>query len=70
MNTDTSSDISVTTSFEPKRIIAYNGHQWINPKLSPTILSDQLKAAEKIIGLKEASDVANILEIPVGQLLY
>lgn len=69
MNIDTSSDISVT-SFEPKRIIAYNGHQWINPKLSPTILSDQLKATEKIIGLKTASDVANILEIPVGQLLY
>ncbi|WP_220719937.1 reverse transcriptase domain-containing protein [Agarivorans litoreus] len=57
-------------SFEPEKVSNNGSHNWKNPKLSPFLTRDVEIAKERFIGLKSDNDVANILEIPVGQLLH
>lgn len=56
--------------FEPDRLKVGDSLSWKNPKLSPTLTLDGASAEKKFIGLKSDNDVANMLEIPVGQLLH
>ncbi|KPZ74681.1 Reverse transcriptase (RNA-dependent DNA polymerase) [Pseudoalteromonas sp. P1-26] len=55
---------------EPTRL--YNNYwvKWLNPSLSPTLSRNIETSRELILGLQSSNDVANLLEIPVGQLLY
>ncbi|BFL81703.1 hypothetical protein LFREDSHE_01530 [Shewanella baltica] len=57
-------------SFEPIKIPYNNTTEWKNPKLFPNLTQDIEVAKDKIVGLKTDNDVANLLEIPVGQLLH
>ncbi|EGR4436958.1 TIR domain-containing protein [Vibrio cholerae] len=57
-------------SFEPEKVPNRNSYNWKNPKLSPSLKRDVEIAKERFIGLQSDNDVANLLEIPVGQLLY
>ncbi|MFA0130809.1 TIR domain-containing anti-phage reverse transcriptase [Vibrio splendidus] len=57
-------------SFEPKKVPYKKSIVWKNPNLSSTLTRDANVAKEKFIGLKTDKDVANILEVPVGQLLH
>ncbi|WP_165723589.1 MULTISPECIES: TIR domain-containing anti-phage reverse transcriptase [Pseudoalteromonas] len=56
--------------FEPKKISNGSGYTWINPKLSPHLTRELNFSQQKFLGLQTDNDVANILELPVGQLLY
>ncbi|MBB1481451.1 TIR domain-containing protein [Pseudoalteromonas sp. SG41-2] len=58
------------TSFEPEKVSNKGPFNWRNPKLSPLLERDIEVAKEYFIGLQSDNDVANILEIPVGQLLH
>ncbi|MEJ6531908.1 TIR domain-containing protein [Pseudoalteromonas sp. NFXS39] len=58
------------TPFEPERISNVGSSNWRNPKLSPLLKRDIEVAKDCFIGLQSDNDVANILEIPVGQLLH
>lgn len=57
-------------SFEPIKIPYSNMTKWKNPKLLPNLIQDIEVAKDKLIGLKTDNDLANLLEIPVGQLLH
>lgn len=57
-------------SFEPEKIPNKKTYSWKNPKLSPTLTRDLEGAKAHFVGLKTTNDVANILEVPVGQLLH
>jgi RNA-directed DNA polymerase len=57
-------------SFEPDRIQSGKSYIWKNPKLAPTLKRDADIVKKQFIGLQSDNDVANLLEIPVGQLLY
>ena len=57
-------------SFEPEKIPNKKAYSWKNPKLSPTLTRDLETAKKHFVGLKTDNDVANILEIPIGQLLH
>jgi len=59
-----------TNSFEPSRYSSNNIVRWKNPKLLPILTRSIDEAKELLVGLRTDNDVANILEIPVGQLLY
>lgn len=57
-------------SFEPEKVPNKKSYSWKNPPLSPVLNRDIEVVKEHFVGLKSDSDVANILEIPVGQLLH
>ena len=57
-------------SFEPTKVSSGNSFEWINPQLSPLLTRNEELVKKAFIGLQTDNDVANILEIPVGQLLY
>ncbi|WP_354624699.1 hypothetical protein [Psychromonas sp. MME2] len=59
-----------SASFEPVKISSENTYVWKNPKLHPQLTRNEELAKEKFIGLQTDNDVANLLEIPVGQLLH
>ncbi|KFN20299.1 hypothetical protein JM66_05315 [Aeromonas bestiarum] len=65
-----SSILLSTNLFEPSRLPSKNGVRWQNPKLSPFLTRDMEEAKDLLVGLRTDNDVANLLEIPVGQLLY
>ncbi|MBL0579538.1 hypothetical protein JD491_18355 [Aeromonas caviae] len=65
-----SSILLSTNLFEPSRLPSKNGVRWKNPKLSPFLTRDIEEAKDLLVGLSTDNDVANLLEIPVGQLLY
>ncbi|MBD1389255.1 TIR domain-containing protein [Neiella sp. HB171785] len=54
------------SEFEPKRIEA----SWSNPRLSPTLKRERDAVAQRLIGIQTDNELANLLEIPVGQLLH
>lgn len=60
-------------SFEPIKTfksLKSNDFFWKNPKLLPTLTKDIEIIKKNFVGLNTDNDVANILELPVGQLLY
>ncbi|GAA0695267.1 hypothetical protein GCM10009104_23690 [Marinobacterium maritimum] len=57
-------------SFEPEKIASGKTHVWKNPELSHSLTRSETTTKDKIVGLQAARDVADLLEIPVGQLLY
>lgn len=57
-------------SFEPIKISSGKTYIWKNPELSPNLTRDLDILIDKFIGLKTDNDVANILELPTGQLLH
>jgi len=57
-------------SFEPTKVSSGSSFEWINPQLSPLLTRNEELVKKAFIGLQTDNDVANILEIPVGQLLY
>ncbi|WP_169047371.1 hypothetical protein [Aeromonas salmonicida] len=65
-----SSILLSTNLFEPSRLPSKDGVRWQNPKLSPFLTRDIEEAKNLLVGLSTDNDVANLLEIPVGQLLY
>ena len=56
--------------FEPVKKKSLNKQTWKNPTLHPQLTRDIELAKKNFIGLKTDNDVANLLEIPIGQLLY
>lgn len=59
-----------SAQFEPEKMSKKGMYHWKNPKLSPSLIRDLEVSKKLFIGLQTDNDVANILEIPVGQLLY
>ncbi|EHV2843536.1 hypothetical protein K0I59_004434, partial [Vibrio vulnificus] len=70
MSTPLNSLLFNLESFEPEKIPNKKTYSWKNPKLSPTLTRDLEVAKTHFVGLKTDNDVANILEVPVGQLLH
>lgn len=70
MTTNFNLDNILIKSFEPIRNSTKSQVSWKNPKLLPKLTTDLDVAKNRFIGLKTPQDVANILEIPVGQLVY
>lgn len=70
MNSPLSNLLVRLASFEPKKVPNKTSYSWKNPKLSPLLTRDVEVIKEHFVGLQSDNDVANILEIPVGQLLY
>jgi RNA-directed DNA polymerase len=68
--TDLESLIFNLKSFEPKKETSSNKISWQNPQLHPHLTGDEEINKEKFVGLQTDNDVANLLEIPVGQLLH
>ena len=60
----------LNTPFEPRRIQNKTKYIWNNPKLNVELTRSREDSAELFSKLKTDNDVANFLEIPVGQLLY
>lgn len=56
--------------FEPIKEPSQTKINWKNPKLYPQLRRNIEPAKKNIVGLKTDNDVANLLEIPVGQLLH
>lgn len=63
-------DLLPPYQFESRNILQQNKNVWINPKLSHNLTRDIELATEIFSGIKTDNDAANILELPVGQLLY
>lgn len=56
--------------FEPQKITSKKSYSWKNPKLSPTLTRDLDVSKDHFVGLQTDNNVADILEVPVGQLLH
>jgi len=56
--------------YEPYKTAIQGRYVWVNPTLYPDFKRSSESAREMFIGLKDQNSVADLLEIPVGQLLY
>ncbi|HHQ4808595.1 TPA: hypothetical protein ACSP29_002999, partial [Aeromonas veronii] len=57
--------------FQPRKTRNQFGESsWLNPKLNPYLTAGQEEVNQKLKNLNDASDVANLLELPTGQLTY
>ena len=59
-----------SNAFEPTKSTKSAGYTWVNPSLTPHLTRELDFVQRQFIGLQSDNDVANILEIPIGQLLY
>lgn len=62
--------LSLLKSYEPTRHVKQGVVSWQNPKLETTTTRNIELLQHSIVGIKTARELANLLEVPVGQLLF